>query len=146
MKIIAKNRRAHFDYEILETIEAGIVLSGQEAKSCRLGNINLTGSYVSFIGENPNLKNASISPYPYTAAQDWYVPTHDRKLLLSKVQSEKLKDLSVQHGISIIPLEVRVGRFIKILLGVGKGRKKVDKRQKIKERDIKKKLKKGEEY
>ncbi len=135
MKVVAQNRRARFDYEIGETVEAGLILTGQEAKSCRLGQISLAGSYVSFFGGRPLLKQAKISPYKYAGHLPDYDPGHDRELLLSKPQAEKLQSKQEEKGVSLIPLEVRAGKFIKIVIGIAKGRKTIDKRQRIKERE-----------
>lgn len=146
MKIVAKNRRASYDYEILDKVEAGIILTGQEAKSCRQGHVNLSGSYVSFLGGKPILKSAKISPYSHASGLENYDPGQDRKLLLKKSEAEKLQSALDEQGVTIIPLEVRAGKHIKVLLGLGKGKKRFDKRQKIRERDQKRKLKKGEDY
>lgn len=146
MKVIAKNRRARYDYEISDTIEAGIILTGQEVKSCRLGHMNLSGSYVSFREGKPILKNASIAPYPYAGKLPDYVPTKDRMLLLSAAELQKIEAASSEKGMTVLPMEVRAGRFIKVLLGVARGRKKHDKRERIRERDVERKLKRGEEY
>ena len=135
MKVVAQNRRARFDYEIGETVEAGLILTGQEVKSCRLGQISLAGSYVSFFGGRPLLKQAKISPYKYAGHLPDYDPGHDRELLLSKPQAEKLQSKQEEKGVSLIPLEVRAGKFIKVLIGIAKGRKTIDKRQRIKERE-----------
>ncbi len=145
MKTVASNRRARFDYEILETIEAGLVLTGPEVKSCRLGHIDLSGAYLSFLHNTPALKQCKISAYPFASVLDQTAPGRDKLLLLKQAEAEKLKTMSDQKGISIIPLEIRAGKYIKVLLGIGKGRKTIDKRKVIKERDIKKRLQKGEE-
>ena len=146
MKVVAQNRRARYDYEIVDTVEAGIILSGQEVKSCRQGNINLAGSYVSFLDGKPVLKNAKIAPYKFASGLENYEPAQDRRLLLKSAEVKKLQAAIEEKGVTVVPLEVRSGRFLKILLGVGRGRKRFDKRQKIKEKDIKKKLRRGEDY
>ena len=146
MKIVTRNRRAGYDYEIVDRIEAGVILTGQEVKSCRLGHVNLSGSYVSFLGGKPILKSAKISPYPHASGLENYDPGRDRESLLKKSESAKLQSALDEQGVTIIPLEVRAGKHIKVLLGLGKGKKRYDKRQKIKERDQKRKLKKGEDY
>jgi len=145
--IVAKNRRARYDYDILETIEAGVVLTGQEVKSCRRGNVNLAGSYV-IIPRSGDvlLKNATIAPYVFASQLEGYDPKRDRKILLKKSESDRLQRALEQKGVTVIPLDVRCGRYVKLLLGVGHGRKRYDKRQKIKEKEVKRKLKKGEEY
>lgn len=145
MKVVAKNRRATFDYEIIDTVEAGIVLMGPEVKSCRLGQISLLGSYISFFGGKPMLKQAKISSYKYAGPMPEYDPGHDRELLLRKNQAAKLEAAQAEKGISIVPLEVRAGKFIKVLIGIGRGRKRMDKRQKIKERDIGRRMRMGKE-
>lgn len=145
MKAVAANRRARFDYEITDTVLAGIMLSGQEAKSCRMGHVDLSGSYVSFHGGKPIIKHLKISPYKFASQLDGYDPGRDRPLLLTNGEIEKLQVASEQKGITIIPLEVQAGKFIKILIGLGRGRKTIDKRKKIKERDIERRLRSGRE-
>ncbi len=145
MKTVAQNRRARYDYEIVQTIEAGILLHGQEVKSCREGNINLSGAYVSFLGSKPTLKGCSIAPYRFASNLESYEPGRERTLLLHKREVEKLNSALSEKGVSLIPLEVKAGRHIKIILGLGKGKKRHDKRQKKKESDIKRRLKDGRE-
>lgn len=145
MKAVATNRRARFDYEVLETITAGIMLTGQEAKSCRMGHVDLSGSYVSFHAGKPMIKHLKIMPYKFASGLDGYDPAHERVLLLKKSELEKLKAMSDQKGVSIIPLEVQAGKFIKLLLGIAKGRKTLDKRRTIKERDVERRMRQGRE-
>ena len=145
MKSVAANRRARFDYEISDTLEAGIVLSGQEVKACRAGQVDLRGSYVSFHNGKPVLKQAKIMKYSFASEPVEYEPAHDRPLLLKKAEADKLQALSAEKGITIIPLEVRIGKYIKVLLGIAKGRKTVDKRARIKERDTERRLKQGKD-
>lgn len=144
MKVVASNRRARFDYEILDTLEAGIMLTGSEAKSCRMGRISLAGAYVSFRGSVPILRHATIAKYPFTTDPS-YEPERDRPLLLKKREAEKLRALSAEKGVTIIPLEVHAAAFIKLRLGVARGRKTIDKRKVIKEREVKRKLREGRE-
>ncbi len=145
MKIVAANRRARFDYEVLETLEAGMILTGPEVKSCRMGHVDLSGSYVSFLGGKPILKQSKISKYPFASGAFDYAIGRDRELLLKKTEREKLESLMTQKGVTIIPLEVHAGKFIKVLLGIARGRKNIDKRQVIREREMSKKMRKGEE-
>ena len=145
VKVVAQNRRAKFDLDIQETVEAGILLTGQEVKSCRLGQISLAGSYISFYSGVPTLKQAKIAPYKYASDLESYEPGRDRPLLLRKEQMRKLEAMAAEKGIAIVPLEVRAGRFIKLLLGVGKGRKRLDKRQRIREREVGRRLREGRE-
>ncbi len=145
MKVVAQNRRARFDYEITDTVEAGLILTGQEVKSCRLGHVNLSGAYVSFLAGKAVLKHAKVSPYPFAGPLPDYNPDRDRALLLGAHEAAKLAGLSAEKGVALIPLEVRAGRYIKVLLGIGRGRKTLDKRQRIRERDMEKKLRAGSE-
>ena len=146
MAVVAKNRRARYDYEIVDTVEAGLMLSGQEVKSCRSGNVNLSGAYVSFLNGKPIIKSMKISPYTYASNIGDYDPGRDRSLLLKKSEIFKLLSATQEKGVTVIPLEVKAGKHIKLVLGVGKGRKRLDKRQRIRERDVERKMKKGEEY
>ena len=145
MKVVASNRRARFDYEIEETLEAGIVLTGQEAKSCRLGHIDLSGSYVSTQKGKAILKQAKIRKYSFASGIDEYDPGRDRILLVSKKEIERLEQASEEKGLTIIPLEVKAGKYIKLTIGIARGRKTRDKRAHIKEREMEKKMKRGEE-
>jgi SsrA-binding protein len=145
MKTVAKNKRARFDYEILEQIEAGIILTGQEVKSARVGNADLRGAYVSFASGKPVLKNATIQPYRYASNLSGYDPGQDRALLLTKKEADRFLGFSQEKGMTVLPLEIRCGRMVKVLIGAGRGRKKEDKRQRIKEREVERKLRRGEE-
>jgi SsrA-binding protein len=145
MKMVAQNRKARFDLEILDTVEAGIVLTGQEAKSCRQGHAALAGSYVSFLRGKVMLKKMKISPYAYAGQLKDYDPERDRVLLLAKTQIAKMQTAAGERGITVVPLEVHAGKFIKVLLGIGKGRKKLDKRQRIKERETSRRIREGRE-
>ncbi len=143
MKTVASNRRARYDYDILDTFEAGVILTGQEVKSCRVGNVSLSGSYVSFLGGKPVMKGMKIGKYAYASGE--YDPGRDRTLLLRGSEVARLQSELNEKGVTLIPLEVKAGKYIKIVLGLGKGKKRYDKRQKIKEKDIKRRLKEGRE-
>ena len=145
MKTVASNRRARYDYEIVDTFEAGILLSGQEVKSCRQGNINLAGSYVSLLDGKPVLKNASIAPYAYASGLENYNPKQDRTLLLTKKEIQKLETLLKEKGVTLVPLAMTSSRFLKVTLGLGKGKKRLDKRQHIKKREMDRKMRRGSE-
>jgi SsrA-binding protein len=145
MKTVAQNRRARYDYEIVDTLEAGISLTGQEVKSCRMGNVNLGGSYVSLVSGTPTIKGMKIAKYNFASSTEGYQPGRDRILLLKKREVEKLTSTLAEKGVSLIPLEVKAGRYIKVVLGLGKGRRRYDKRQKKKEADVKRRLSHGEE-
>lgn len=140
MKIFADNRRARFDYDIKDTFNAGLVLSGPEVKSVKGGNVSLTGAYVSVSPSGASLINCHIGPYKY-ASQVKYEPTKSRKLLLNKSEIHQL--LGKEKGLTIIPLEIFQGNrgLVKIKVGLGKARKKTDKRDYIKKRDAQKEIK-----
>ncbi len=139
-KNLANNKRARFDYDIKDTFSAGLVLSGPEVKSVKGGNVSLAGAYVSVSGSGASLINCHIGPYKY-AAQPGYEPTHTRKLLLNKTEINQL--LGKEKGLTIIPLEIYQGHrgLLKIRVGLGKARKKTDKREYIKKRDAEKEIK-----
>ena len=145
VKIVAQNRRARYDYEILETVEAGMILTGPEVKSCRKGHINLAGAYVSFLNGKPVLKGAGVSKYAFTGPDVMHDEHRDRPLLLKKSELGKLERATEEKGMTLIPLEVRSGKFIKLLIGVCRGKKKMDKRQAIKERETGRRLREGRE-
>jgi SsrA-binding protein len=144
MKVVARNRRARFDFEITETVEAGLMLTGPEAKSCRMGHVNLAGAYVSFFGGKAHLKNTKIAPYAFSRNVP-HEEMRDRQLLLSAAESARLQKALEEKGISVVPLEVRADKYIKVLLGLGRGRKRIDKRQRIKEREMGRNLREGRE-
>ena len=145
MKPLAQNRRARFDLEVIDTVEAGLILTGQEVKSARAGHVHLSGAYVSFLHGKPVLKHMKISPYPAAGPLPSYDPERDRELLLSTQECAKLETQTEEKGMTIVPLEVRAGKYIKVLLGVGRGRKTIDKRQRIKEREMGRSLREGRE-
>lgn len=148
MSELASNRRAYFDYEILETYEAGIELLGHEVKSVKAGHINLTGSFAVIRGGEAYLLNATISPYQAKNIPADYDPLRTRKLLLHKSEIKELIGKSAQKGLTIVPLKVYTKRArIKISLGLARHKKQGDKRETIRgreaEREIKRELKRG---
>lgn len=139
MKILADNKRARFDYDIKETFTAGLVLTGAEVKSAKNGNVSLTGSYVTVSPTGANLINCHIGPYKY-APNEKYLPTQTRKLLLNKHEINKL--LGKEKGLVIIPLDIfsTPRGLLKMRVGLGKTRKKADKREYIKKRESDKEI------
>ncbi|MDP2820928.1 MAG: SsrA-binding protein SmpB [bacterium] len=137
MKILAKNRKAYFNYEILEKIEAGISLIGQEVKSIKNGQINLSGS-VAVISNNMEafLLNANIPPFQPANAKN-YEPERPRKLILKKMEIKKLFGKTKEKGLTLVPLMVYTkNALIKVEIGLGRIKKKFDKRETIKKRDF----------
>ena len=141
MQILSENKKAYFDYEILEKFEAGLVLIGTEVKSIKEGHISLTGSYVIFKQQEPYLTGAKIPAYQPKNAPIDYNAERLRKLLLNKKEINELIGRSKEKGFSIIPLKVYIkdGR-IKLEFGLAKGKKKYDKKEKIKKRDIEREI------
>lgn len=135
LKILAENRRARFDYEILETFEAGISLFGYEVKSVKAGRVNLGGSYAVARKNEVWLLNAQIPAYqPKNAPQD-YDDKRSRRLLLHREEIKKLIGQLHEKGLSLLPLRAYLKRgLIKIELGLGRSRKKQDKRELLKKR------------
>lgn len=140
----ASNPKASFDYEILETIEAGIVLRGFEVKAIKSGMASIRGAYVKMINEEPYLIGATIPPYQIANTPNDYDPQTSRKLLLSKKQISTLIGTSKSHGLTLIPLKFyNKKNLVKLLIGIAKGKKKYDKRETIKKRDIARAKQKG---
>lgn len=138
MKIV--NKRAHFDYELLETFEAGINLQGQEVKAVREGHADLTGSYARIIGSEAYLINAKIFPYEYARTQD-YDQNRTRKLLLHKQQIISIKAKTHGASLTIVPVSMYTTRnLIKVELAIGKSRKEYDKREQKKRKDLKREM------
>lgn len=142
MPTLAENRRARFDYDILEDYEAGIALSGREVKAVRNGQISLKGSHIVFAGGNPTLLNAHISPYAFSGGQSAYDPTRSRRLLLKKREIGYLRGKLEEKGLTIVPLSVYTsGHLIKVKIGLAKGKRLRDKRETIKKRDLDREIK-----
>lgn len=141
MKILAKNQRAFFDYDLKETFNAGLVLSGAEVKAVKNGNVSLSGSYVTVSPRSISLINCHIGPYKF-ARQDAYNPTQTRKLLLNKHEINQL--LGKEKGLVLVPVEIFQGArgLLKIKIGLGRARKKTDKREYIKKRETEKEIRK----
>ena len=137
MKIIVENKKALFNYQILEKFKAGIVLIGQEVKAIKTGKITLRGSFVVLRGEEVFLIGANVPPYqPKNAPKD-YQPQRSRKLLLKKAEIKQLIGKARQKGLTMVPLRVYTQRGkIKLEFGIAKGKRKVDKREQIKKREV----------
>lgn len=135
-KTLIKNKKATFNFEVLDRIEAGVVLFGFEVKSVRKGNGSLDGSYVTIVNGEIFLKNAFIAPYQEKNTPANYEPRRLRKLLLKKVEIAKLLDRKKGESLTFIPLSwYNRGRNIKLEVGIARGKKKHDKRETIKKRD-----------
>jgi SsrA-binding protein len=134
--VVASNRLARRDYEVLETVEAGIVLSGSEVKSLREAKVQLSDTYARIINGEAWLIGLHVAPYRNASAQGGHEPERDRKLLLHKGELEAMQLRIDQQRLSLIPLSLYFkGGRAKVELGLGKGRKTEDKRQVIATRD-----------
>lgn len=132
---LVSNRKAFYNYEVLETFEAGIVLLGTEIKSLRNHGGNLQEAYVVFYQGEPYLKNASIAPYRFGNLFN-HEEKRERKLLLHKHEILKLQSKSSEKGLTVIPLAMYLKKgFVKVKLGVARGKKAYDKRAALKKRE-----------
>lgn len=139
---LAENRKARFDYEILETYEAGMELLGTEVKAIKTGRGNLTGCFAVIRNNEAFLLNANIPAYQPANAPKNYDPQRTRRLLLKKAEIRELLGKTAQKGLTLIPLKMynKNGK-IKVLLGLGRNKKKSDKRETIKKRDVEREVK-----
>lgn len=132
-----KNRRASFDYEFIETFQAGIVLTGTEIKSIRMGKASLVESYCYFSGNELYVKNMHVAEY-WWGSWGQHDPKRDRKLLLTKKELGKLRRAVKEKGYTIIAVKLYIADngYAKLLIALGRGKKEYDKRAAIREKDI----------
>jgi SsrA-binding protein len=139
------NKRAFYDYTILEKFEAGINLYGAEVKAVRLGHADLTGSHVRIMGNEAYLINAKIFPYQYSRPEK-YDEERTRKLLLHKKEIIALKSKTEGQNLTLVPLSMYTTKsFIKVEIALGKGKKQYDKKESIKKKDIERQIEQAEE-
>ncbi len=136
IKVIAKNKKAFFLYEIIETFIAGIVLTGSEIKSIRAGKINFVDSYAVVKNGEVIIKGLHIAPYERGGYAN-HEPVRDRKLLLTKREIQKITKRIAEKGYTFIPLSCFISQsgYAKIEMGLGRGKKAFDKRETIKKKD-----------
>lgn len=144
MKTLTQNKRATLNYRLLEKFEAGLSLIGQEVKAIKNGRISLAGSYVVLRGEEFYLIGANVPPYQPKNAPPDYDPERPRKLLLKKAEMRSLIGKRQQKGLTLVPTRVytRKGR-IKLEFATARGRKKSDKREVIKKREIEREMRRA---
>ena len=147
MKILSKNKIAYFQYKILEEIEAGISLIGHEVKAAKIGRASIKGAYATIRNGEIFLVGAVIPPYQPKNTSQHYDEKRDRKLLLRKKQIQYLAEKIEKKGLTIVPLKVySVKGKVKISIGLAQGKRKFDKRAKIKkintERELQREFKK----
>lgn len=143
IKVIAQNKKAYHDYFVDQEYEAGISLSGTEVKSVRAGRVNLKDSYVSCKSGDALLIGVHISPYDQGSIFN-HDPVRTRRLLLHRREINQLIGLTQQQGYTLIPLRVYLkGQYVKVALGLCRGKKNYDKRAAIAERDAKRRMDKA---
>lgn len=141
MNIIAENKKAFFDYEILEKYEAGIVLFGHEVKAVKNGNVSLKGAYVTFHNGEPYLIGAHVGRYKQAGGLAGYDPERSRKILLKKREIGYLSAKYEEKGLTILPIKVYIKHSkVKVEIGVGRGKRQFEKKEKIKKRDIEREI------
>ena len=141
---IVNNRKAYFEYHVLEEFEAGIILLGSEVQSIRMGNVNLTDSFIYLKSGEVWIKNFKVARYKQTHLSEKHEENREKKLLLTKNQIVKISRMMDDKGITCVPLQVfSKNNKLKVKIGVVKGKKLYDKRQSIKERDIKREMQRG---
>lgn len=134
------NKRAHFDYELFEHFEAGINLLGAEVKAVKLGHADITGAHVRIMGSEAYLIGSKIFPYQY-ARPESYDENRTRKLLLHKAELMALKSKTDGQNLTIVPVSIYTrGTLIKVELALGKGKKQYQKKEKIKKRDLERRI------
>lgn len=141
---IVNNRKAYFEFHVLEEFEAGIILLGSEVKSIRMGNVNLTDSFIYLKSGEVWIKNFKVARYKQTHLSEKHEENREKKLLLTKSQIVKISRMMDDKGITCVPLQVfSKNNKLKVKIGVVKGKKLYDKRQSIKERDIRREMQRG---
>lgn len=137
MPTLAVNKKARFDYEILETLEGGLKLTGAETKSVKAGHVQLKGAFLHVQGGELWLKGAFISAYKPAGVQVQYKGDRDRKVLVHRRELNRLIGKKSQEGLTLIPLSLYTkGDLVKLEFGVARGKKQYEKREAIKKRDV----------
>ncbi|HAU66278.1 TPA: SsrA-binding protein [Candidatus Uhrbacteria bacterium] len=141
MSTLTINKKARFDYEILETFEGGLRLTGSEVKSIKAGHAQLKGAFLHIQGSELWLKGAFVQAYKPAGIQEEYDPYRDRKVLVHRREINRLMGKRQTKGLTIIPLSVYTkGDLVKLEFALGRGKKKYEKRETLKKRDIQKQM------
>lgn len=145
-QVVASNRRARHDYEIVETLEAGMALLGSEVKSLRAGKVDLKDAYAIVRGGELWLENLRISPYDY-AREGGHDPERPRKLLVKRREIDRLTGMVAEKGLTLVPMRIYFTHGLaKLELGVGKGKRTYDKRQAIRKREQEREMERAQRY
>ena len=141
MSILAENRKAHFNYEILETLEAGLELKGFEVKAIKTGHASLAGSFALIRGGEAWLTNMDVPPYQAKNTPADYDSKRTRRLLIKKSEIEYLSNKLNTDRLTLVPLKLyNKGGRVKLLLGLARGKRKYEKRETIKKREVQKEI------
>ncbi|MFA6315206.1 MAG: SsrA-binding protein SmpB [Candidatus Paceibacterota bacterium] len=136
MPTLVDNKKAHFNYEIMEKIEAGIELLGHEVKSVKKGQGSLDGAHIIIRGGEAFVINMLISPYQEKNTPAGYEPRRNRRLIMNRKEIQRLADIETNNGLTIIPISVyNKGNLIKVSVALARGKRKYDKRESIKKRE-----------
>lgn len=147
MKVYAENRKARFDYEIVETFEAGLVLTGTEVKSIREGRVSLKDSYVDVKGGELYIVHMYVAPYPMAAEMFQHDPERPRKLLLHRYEINRILGKLSQRGLTAVPLKIYAkGPWIKAEIALVRGKRKYEKRETIKRRELEREVRRAQKY
>jgi SsrA-binding protein len=139
-RVVATNRRARFDYELLETLEAGIALTGSEVKSLRTGHASLSEAFARVESGEVWLENMHIPPYEQGQKRG-YEPRRRRKLLLHRREIDRLTGVTAEKGLTLVPIQLYFVRGLaKVQIGVGRGKQRFEKRQAVIEREAKREM------
>lgn len=147
MAISIKNKKASYEYFLIEEFEAGIVLTGTEIKSIREGKANFVDAYCDFEGNELFLKNLHIAEYTYGTYLN-HAPKRDRKLLLNRRELKKLRTKSSEKGFTIVPVSLYINEkgIAKVAIALAKGKHFYDKRETIKKKDVKREMERGRHF
>ena len=139
MKLVAQNKKAFHDYDILDRFEAGIVLTGDEVKSLRAGKVSLVGAFATIKQSELFLNNCNVNVYTMAYQKDDEAATRARKLLVHRKELNKLIGQIAQKGVTVVPLKIYFNEknIAKVELGIAKHKKAEGKKQALKERDLK---------
>jgi len=141
MPTLAVNKKARHDYDLIEEIEGGLILTGAEVKAAKAKHIQLKGSYVSIKNGELWVRNMHISKYKKAGGQETYDPTRDRKILVHKSQLKKMIGKQKAEGLTFVPISVYTkGDLVKLSFALARGKKKHEKRETIKKRDVQRKI------
>jgi SsrA-binding protein len=141
VKVVARNRRARHDYDVLDTLECGIVLQGSEVKSLRTAKVQLKDAYAYVQGGEVWLKGVHVAPYSHSHGDDGHDPERERKLLLHRSQIEHLRARVEREHLTLVPLSIHFrDARAKVELGLVRGRKRHDKRRALAERDVRREV------